>query len=99
VTRRIVFRPDASREFEQAVQKLQSENTAAAIGFLESVQRVLANLRTNPLQYQAIEGNIRRAPLRRFPYNVVYSVTELEVVIIACAHTARHPKFWRKRLR
>jgi plasmid stabilization system protein ParE len=99
VTRRLVFRPQAERELSAATDIYRDENPAAAVEFAETVQLAIATIERNPFLYQAIEGNIRRAVLRRFPYIIVYLVTETEIVDIACAHTSRNPTYWRDRLR
>ena len=39
-------------------------------------------------------GRIRRLPLRRVPYSIVYYLRESEVRILAIAHQRRRPGFW-----
>jgi len=59
----------------------------------------LAAIESNPLQYQIIEGETRRAMLHRFPYGVMYVVSDHELLIVACLHARRNPARWRERLR
>jgi toxin ParE1/3/4 len=42
-------------------------------------------------------GRIRRLPLRRFPYSIVYYLHDSEVRVLAIAHQRRRPGFWRGR--
>lgn len=42
-------------------------------------------------------GVVRRLPMRRFPYNVIYYLRESEIRILAIAHQSRKPGFWRGR--
>lgn len=42
---------------------------------------------------------VKRLLLRRFPYGVVVRESADEVLVIAFAHTARRPGYWRYRLR
>ena len=42
-------------------------------------------------------NRIRRLPLRRFPYSIVYSLSQAEVRILAVAHQRRRPGFWKGR--
>jgi hypothetical protein len=41
---------------------------------------------------------VRVAPVRRFPYLVIYEVTTSEVVIIAVTHVRRRGRHWRRRI-
>jgi plasmid stabilization system protein ParE len=66
--------------------------------FLDEVSRVLGHVRTSPGRYSVIEGDIRRAVLRRFPYVILFRALEHEVVVIACFHGRRDPDEWRTRI-
>jgi cell division septal protein FtsQ len=35
--------------------------------------------------------------VRRFPYDVVVAVSEYEYVVLAFAHHARRPEYWKRR--
>jgi len=46
-----------------------------------------------------LDGEIRRCRLRRFPYGIIYTLLEDDVVlIISVMHLHRHPLSWRKNL-
>ena len=97
--RRLVFRAQADRELAQAVEWYKGRDLRVAADFIETVERILRAIQNNPFQYQAIEGNIRRATMRHFPYKIVYLVTETELIVVSCFHTARDPNLLRDRLR
>ncbi len=40
---------------------------------------------------------MRRALVRRFPYEVLYEIEEDEIVVYAVYHCARDPKGWKRR--
>ena len=42
---------------------------------------------------------VRRAPLRRFPFGIVYVVIDETLWVLAVAHGRRRPLYWRDRLR
>ena len=42
---------------------------------------------------------LRRAPLRRFPFGIVYVVIDETLWVLAVAHGRRRPLYWRDRLR
>jgi plasmid stabilization system protein ParE len=66
--------------------------------FLDEVSRILRHVRTTPERYGVIDGDIRKAVLRRFPYVILFRVLEHEVVVIACFHGRRDPDEWRTRI-
>jgi len=67
--------------------------------FLHDIQETLATIERNPLQYQIVERKTRRAMLRRFPYGVMYVLSDHELLIVGCLHARRNPAHWRARLR
>jgi toxin ParE1/3/4 len=97
--RRLVFRPQAGRELAQAVKWYRDRDQKVAVEFVETIERILRSIQDNPFQYQAIEGGIRRAMMRNFPYKLVYQVTETELILVSCFHGARDPNVLRNRLR
>jgi hypothetical protein len=36
--------------------------------------------------------------MRRFPYNVIYMVTDQEMIFVACFHASRNPVVWKPRV-
>jgi hypothetical protein len=42
---------------------------------------------------------VKRLLLRRFPYAVIVRESAEEILVIAFAHTARRPGYWRRRLK
>jgi plasmid stabilization system protein ParE len=48
---------------------------------------------------QVLEDDIRRAPLRRFPYGILYVVTDDELLILNCFHGHRDPRDWQEQRR
>jgi plasmid stabilization system protein ParE len=51
-----------------------------------------------PTSFHAVEGNVRRAHLRRFPYHLFFAVETERLQLLAVLHAARHPRTWRERL-
>jgi toxin ParE1/3/4 len=66
---------------------------------LHTFQRTIESIVRNPFQYQLIHGKARRANLGKFPYGLIYTVSDREIVIVSCFHGRRNPKRWQDRLR
>ena len=45
-----------------------------------------------------IYNGVRKRPMNRFPYSVVYRVMETKVVVVAIMHHARYPSRWQSRV-
>lgn len=50
------------------------------------------------LESLTIDPPLRRVPVRRFPYHVVYLLTDHAVRILAVAHDRRRPDYWQHRI-
>ena len=51
-----------------------------------------------PTRWRIIEQNVRRCLAHTFPYSVLYTVEDDFVLILAVAHCAREPGYWRERV-
>ena len=79
-------RPGLSAEFEHAID--------VALDLLEEEIVPLV-----AMPGMAGQRGIKRLILRRFPYSVVVIERNTEIIVIAFAHHARRPGYWRERLR
>lgn len=79
-------RPGLGAEFESAID--------AALDVLEQIVVPLTSL-------SGVVGSrgVKRLLLRRFPYSVIVREVDEVIFVIAYAHHARRPGYWRKRLR
>jgi plasmid stabilization system protein ParE len=97
VSLRLVLRPEALDEISQAAAWYEGRATGLSAEFLRALDATLASLRRNPRQYPVVHNNLRRALLRRFPYSLIYTASDDEVVVVACAHGRQDPRRWFKR--
>lgn len=58
---------------------------------------MLELLETNPLVFQKVYGEKRRAVIRRFGYNLIYKVVNGNVYVLAIMHGSRDPERWQGR--
>jgi len=65
--------------------------------FIDEVQRTIKNISEFPDSAQVMRGQIRKKPIAKFPYSVIYSVRLDEIRILAVAHQKRRPFYWRSR--
>jgi len=72
-------------------------NADLARAFISEFERSAALLGEQPELGAPWRGRARRFPLRRFPYSIVYYLSEGHIRILAVAHQSRKPGFWRHR--
>jgi plasmid stabilization system protein ParE len=99
MARRLIVRPLAEADLEDAARWYHDERAGLGERFLGDVDRTFARIRERPLQFPAISGDVRRALLHTFPYAVYFSTSEEMVTVLAVLHLRRNPKVWRGRLR
>lgn len=65
--------------------------------FIEAIDDELAKVATNPEVFSFVYGKLRLAPVRRFPYNVIYEIASDEIKVFAVMHASRNPGIWLRR--
>jgi plasmid stabilization system protein ParE len=90
------FHPDARAELLDAATSYEEQADGLGGQFVDEVQRVLDQLRTSPGIGAPVPGHdaLRRWPLRRFPYYVIYREIGESLVVLAVAHERRRPRYW-----
>jgi toxin ParE1/3/4 len=94
---RLIVEAAAEAEILAAAEWYVRRNPEARERFLAAVDGALAVIENNPLQYQVVRGVVRRALVKRFPYGLLYSISEDQVVGTVCFHTSRDPRHWQAR--
>lgn len=88
---------EAREELEEALAWYRERNPRAAAGLLAELRTAVTRIRTMPWTWPEDAAGTRRVLLHRFPYKLVYRVTEERLVIVALAHQKREPGYWRFR--
>jgi toxin ParE1/3/4 len=97
--KQIVFHPEAEAEIIEAAQYYEVNIPGLGSDFLRELEQGLDRITENPEASRRIGRRVRRRPLWRFPYNLIYAVYSDQIRIVACSHQKRRPFYWRKRLR
>lgn len=93
------FLPEAEKELREAARYYENEAPGVGIAFIVELHKTVASIVDNPFAAQTVRKCIRKKVLSRFPFNVLYSVEEEAVVIVAVAHQKRRPTYWRRRMK
>jgi plasmid stabilization system protein ParE len=97
MTYTLAVEPEAEAEIDEAARWYDAQSPGVGTEFLRSEQTAFGAIQSNPFQYQIVYRQVRRTGLRPFPYGLMYTVREPEVIVIACIHGRRHPRRWQGR--
>ena len=92
--RRLTITPRARRELNEATDWYEAQRPGLGELFAYAFRTTTAGIVSNPFQYQKFGRRLRRAGLLRFPYGLMYAVSNDEIVIVACFHGSRDPIEW-----
>lgn len=98
MTRRVRFLPEAIIDVEEAASWYEARRSGLGKEFRMALDTAIEQVRQNPDLYQAVRGTARRAVLRRFPYTLIYTATDTDVLVVACFHGRRRQERWHRRL-
>ena len=86
--------PQASEELEAAVAYYNSQQAELGTAFLSEFENTVERILDLPLAARVVRGIVRRRPIHRFPFFVLYRPSPDEITIVAVAHRRRRPRYW-----
>ena len=94
---RFFVEPEAEADLSEAFQWYESRVAGLGGEFTRAVRALFVMIDRNPEQFGRVQGEIRRALVRRFPYAIYYVFDPEQISVIACVHTRGHPRRWQSR--
>lgn len=93
----------ATEEAAEATEWYENERLGLGVRFQAALELALdlieeGNVPLSPVPGVAGAAGLKRLVLRRFPFSVVVHVDEDETIVVAFAHHARRPGYWRDRI-
>jgi plasmid stabilization system protein ParE len=89
--------PEAITEAKAAYEWYAERNPAAAKAFISELDDAISQIQTSPERWAMHLDDTRKFLFRRFPYGVIYRITESAIQVIAVAHERRRPGYWKSR--
>ena len=94
---RLLIRRQAKSDLRHAARWYEGQSSGLGREFVAEVEAALNRIVENPLQYQTIYRDVRRAIPRKFPYGVFYRLERNDLVVFAIVHLHRDPTSWQDR--
>ena len=91
---RVTFNELAERELNDAIQYFEREQNGLGLAFLNEIRRCTAAVVEHPGAGAVVRGRVRRRLCQRFPYGLLYTVTETEIRFLAVMNLRRRPGYW-----
>ncbi len=102
MTRPATLHADAAAELQAATDWYDERRAGLGLQLLAAVDRAVQQARSWPHSGSLVpevpsDLAVRRLPVARFPYHLVYLTREEVIHVLAVAHDHRKPGFWKDR--
>lgn len=94
----VEFIEPALIELDDAIEFYNLQSIGLGDIFFKEVLRTIDLISNYPNMWSPNTKNTRRAVLRKFPYNLIYTVLDKNIFVIAVAHQYREPEYWINRI-
>lgn len=95
---RVRFGPEAAAEIEDAATWYEQRRSGLGMSLLTAIDDVVESILRWPRAGAVMAGletlDVRRVPISRFPYHLVYLETDDQIYVLAVAHDRRRPMDW-----
>jgi plasmid stabilization system protein ParE len=89
----------AEIELDQAIHWYEAQAPGLGNAFLIEVLSAAERIRRFPDAWHPLGEGVRRCRLSRFPYGLIYTMENVDILVLAVAHLHRRPEYWRDRLK
>ena len=91
---KIRFLVPAEIEMLEAAAYYEMHVKSLGENFLDIVETAVTEIAEEPTIWMEIYQGIRRRLIRRFPYSILYSICDSEIVVVAIMHQKQKPNYW-----
>jgi len=91
------FLTPALEELTEAAEFYDERVSGLGADFVDEVDAAIERLLRFPEAWARISDDFRHCNLRRFPYSLIYTITDHnEILIVSVFHQSREPGSWKK---
>ncbi|MBK1707286.1 type II toxin-antitoxin system RelE/ParE family toxin [Halochromatium glycolicum] len=92
------FHPEAAAELDLSIDYYESIELGLGYDFALEVYDTIQRVLDFPKAWPALDGDVRRSLVRRFPYGVLYSEENDGILIVAVMNLHRASDYWKHRV-
>jgi plasmid stabilization system protein ParE len=93
-----IFTPEALDDIDEGYSWYEEREYGLGEDFLHSIEECISSILRVPRGFPVALLDFRRAPVRRFPYEIFYEIDDETIKIYAVFHCSQDPYKWRQRL-
>ncbi|MBI4002580.1 MAG: type II toxin-antitoxin system RelE/ParE family toxin [Nitrospira defluvii] len=97
MARRLVVQPQSDLDIQAAAVWYEDQRSSLGVRFLDELDLVFRRIESNPRQFPRLEGEVRRALIRHFPFGVYFIGESQDIAVLAVLHLHREPAMWKSR--
>jgi plasmid stabilization system protein ParE len=71
------FNPRAAEEYESTFKWYEEQSVVTADNLIISVQEAISTICASPYRYRNTFKNLREVTLKKYPFNLIYSIDEI----------------------
>ncbi len=95
---KIIFIEEAKLETDDAFLYYELEQPTLGTLFKQELKRLVDILMKYPQIGTQENYGLKSLLLHKFPYKIIYHVSETEILILSVAHQHRKPEYWSERM-
>ncbi|MCF7997272.1 MAG: type II toxin-antitoxin system RelE/ParE family toxin [Chromatiaceae bacterium] len=92
------FHPEAEVELNLSIDYYEAFEPGLGYDFALEVSATIHRVLEFPKAWAALDGDVRRSLVKRFPYGVLYSEEANGILILAVMNLHRAPDYWKHRM-
>ena len=87
------YHPSVQKDIRDALAYFDRFSDAVGDKVFKDFRSRVEDVRLSPLRFPPFEGIFRKAPLKQYPFDVVYRIVGKRVKILVFRHQERHPNY------
>ncbi len=93
----LVISLPAETDIEEIIEWYGKENKDLSREFVEILEQTLEQVISNPFLFQQVFKDYRKVDTAKFPYKIIYRISENKIIVLAVIHHKRNPEVWKNR--
>ena len=84
----------AQKELNDGIFYYELQQRGLGLRFKREVRESINRIKKNPDAWPKERGEVRKYLVHKFPFKILYSVQDQNIIILAIGHQHRKPGYW-----
>ena len=93
----LIFHTEANKEILESEQWYFKRSKKAHKAFINSFIFAIDLVQKDPFAFPIVYDNKRRVILTKFPFSVIYTISNKTIFVLSIFHHSRNPFIWKER--